>query len=54
MHTSYINSVDIKDNILTANTRNSTYIFKLLEDHNDSYISVDNAELEAQLKQEGL
>jgi hypothetical protein len=51
MHTSYINSVDIKDNILTANTRNSTYMFKLLEDHKDSYISIDNTEIEKNIRE---
>lgn len=51
MHTSYINSVDIKDNILTATTRNSTYIFKLLEEHKDSYISIDNTDIEKNLRE---
>ena len=55
MHTSYINTIEIYNNILSVDTRNSVYVFKLLDDvFEDTFIEIDNSEIEAQLKQEGL
>ena len=55
MHTSYIKTIEIHNNILSVDTRNSVYVFKLLDDiFEDTFIEIDNSDIEAQLKQKGL
>ena len=53
MHTSYIKKLEIKNNLFTFTTRNSTYKFKSVFDYADTVIEIDQSKLEQQLKQAG-
>ena len=53
MHTSYIKKLEIKNNLFTFTTRNSTYKFKSVLDYADTVIEIDQSKLEQQLKQAG-
>lgn len=53
MHTSYINKLEIKNNLFIFTTRNSIYKFKPIAKYADTAIKLDQSKIESQLKQAG-